>query len=190
MSPGPEDQWRPPEPPGRPPRPGGGQRPTGRPRWMPLVIVGLAVLAVLAYTSTTGSGTSRAGIDYSKFLKLADEGRVSSIKYEPSSGHITGELKKGAPSIDGKSAFSTQTKPDGIPDADLTEIKRAHVDVNYQPKPSNLLSTILSFALVLGLIGLLWWFIARRAQGQMGAVMNIGRSRAKVYNTDKPKTSF
>src|SRR6188768_2294304 len=24
----------------------------------------------------------------------------------------------------------------------------------------------------------------------MGAVMNIGRSRAKVYNTDKPKTSF
>ena len=40
------------------------------------------------------------------------------------------------------------------------------------------------------LIGLIWWFIARRAQGQMGAVMNIGRSRAKVYNTDKPKTTF
>ena len=56
MSPGPEDQWRPPEPPGRPPRPGAGQRPTGRPRWMPLVIVGLAVLALLAYTSTTGFG--------------------------------------------------------------------------------------------------------------------------------------
>ena len=42
---------------------------------------------------------------------------------------------------------------------------------------------------MLGLIGA-WWFIARRAQGQMGAVMNIGRSRAKVYNTDKPKTTF
>ena len=71
MSPGPEDQWRPPEPPGRPPRPGGGQRPTGRPRWMPLVIVGLAVLALLAYTSTTGSSAAKAKIDYSKFLKLA-----------------------------------------------------------------------------------------------------------------------
>src|SRR4051794_24039557 len=189
MSPGPEDQWRPPEPPGRPARPGSGQRPTGRPRWMPLVIVGLAVLALLAYTSTTGSSTSRARIDYSKFLKLADEGRVTSIKYEPSSGKITGELAKGA-QIEGKAAFSTQTKPDGIPDADLTDLKKANVDVNYQPKPSNLLSTILSFALVLGLIGALWWFIARRAQGQMGAVMNIGRSRAKVYNTDKPKTSF
>src|SRR4029079_1970673 len=79
MSPGPEDQWRPPEPPGRPSRPGSGQRPTGRPRWMPLVIVGLAVLALLAYTSTTGSGASKASIDYSKFLQLADEGKVTSI---------------------------------------------------------------------------------------------------------------
>ena len=32
--------------------------------------------------------------------------------------------------------------------------------------------------------------MSRRAQGQMGAVMNIGRSRAKVYNTEKPKTTF
>ena len=32
--------------------------------------------------------------------------------------------------------------------------------------------------------------MSRRAQGQMGAVMNIGRSRAKVYATDKPKTTF
>ena len=46
------------------------------------------------------------------------------------------------------------------------------------------------YLLPLLLIGGIWWFIARRAQGQMGAVMNIGRSRAKVYNTDKPKTTF
>src|SRR5580765_2878966 len=189
MSPGPEDQWRPPEPPGRPPRPGG-PRTSGRPRWMPFLILGLAVVALLAWQSTTGSTTARARIDYSEFLKLADQGHVASIDYESSSGHITGTLEKGAPTIDGKTAFSTTTKPDGIPDSDLAELKKDNVDVNYKPKPSNLVSTILSFALVLGLIGALWWFIARRAQGQMGAVMNIGRSRAKVYNTDKPKTSF
>src|SRR5260221_10369150 len=155
MSPGPEDQWRPPEPPGRPPRPGGNPRPTGRPRWMPLVIVGLAVLALLAYTSTTGSGTSKANIDYSRFLKLADQGKVTSIKYEPSSGHISGDLAKGA-QIDGKTAFTTITKPDGIPDADLTALTKDNAAVNYQPKPSNLVSTILSFPLVLGIIGPLW----------------------------------
>src|SRR5580765_7147646 len=189
MSPGPEDQWRPPEPPGRPPRPGG-PRTSGRPRWMPFLILGLAVVALLAWQSTTGSTTARARIDYSEFLKLADQGHVASIDYESSSGRITGTLEKGAPTIDGKTSFSTTTKPDGIPDADLTQLKAAGVDINYKPKPSNLVGTILSFVLVIALIGALWWFIARRAQGQMGAVMNIGRSRAKIYNTDKPKTTF
>ena len=30
----------------------------------------------------------------------------------------------------------------------------------------------------------------RRAPGQMGNVMSIGRSRAKAYNADKPSTTF
>ena len=85
---------------------------------------------------------------------LADQGHVDNISYEASSGHLTGTLKKGAPSIDGKTAFSTQTKPDGIPDADLTELKSDKVQVNYQPKPSNLVGTILSFVLVIALIGM------------------------------------
>src|SRR6185503_19002648 len=40
------------------------------------------------------------------------------------------------------------------------------------------------------LLILFFIWLSRRAQGQMGAVMNIGRSRAKVYNTEKPKTTF
>src|SRR5580700_10021823 len=121
MSPGPEDQWRPPEPPGRPPRPGGA-RPSGRPRWMPLVIVALAILGLLAWQATTGSSTPRANIEYSQFLKIADAGHVATISYESSSGRITGTLTKGAPSINGKTAFSTQTKPAGIPDPDLSKL--------------------------------------------------------------------
>src|SRR6185503_7432540 len=138
MSPGPEDQWRPPEPPGRTPRPGGTRPAGGRPRWMPFLIVALAIVALLAWQSTTGSSTARARIDYSEFMQLANDGRVASINYESSSGKITGQLVKGAPAIDGKTAFSTTTKPDGIPDADLAELKANDVDVNYKPKPSNL----------------------------------------------------
>ena len=32
--------------------------------------------------------------------------------------------------------------------------------------------------------------MGRRAQGQMAGIMNIGRSKAKVYTTEKPKTTF
>src|SRR3954465_1633422 len=189
MSPGPEARGRPPEPPGRQSRPGA-PKSGGRPRWLPLVIVGLAVLAFLAWQSTSGTSTARARIDYSEFMQLSKDGQVHSISYESSSGRITGTLRKDADPVDGKTAFVTTTKPDGIPESDLAQLNAAKVDVNYKAKPSNLVGTIISFALVIGLIGALWWFIARRAQGQMGAVMNIGRSRAKVYNTDKPKTTF
>ncbi|MBW3611981.1 MAG: galactose-1-epimerase, partial [Actinobacteria bacterium] len=30
----------------------------------------------------------------------------------------------------------------------------------------------------------------RRAQGQMGGIMQIGRSKAKTYSTEKPGTTF
>ena len=39
------------------------------------------------------------------------------------------------------------------------------------------------------LIGFFMW-MQRRAAGQMGNVMSIGRSRAKAYTTDKPSTTF
>ena len=55
---------------------------------------------------------------------------------------------------------------------------------------SNILGDILLWVLPLVLIIGLFVWMSRRAQGQMGAVMNIGRSRAKVYNTEKPKTTF
>ena len=38
-------------------------------------------------------------------------------------------------------------------------------------------------------IVLIIW-MARRAQGQMGGIMSIGRSRAKVYTTERPRTTF
>ena len=44
--------------------------------------------------------------------------------------------------------------------------------------------------LPIGLLILFWWWMGKRAQGQMAGIMSIGRSRAKVYTTEKPKTTF
>ena len=49
-----------------------------------------------------------------------------------------------------------------------------------------LLSVLLPVLLIIGFF--VW--MQRRAQGQMGNVMSIGRSRAKAYSTDKPSTTF
>ena len=158
---------------------------------MPLVIVGLAILALLAWQATTGSSTPRASIDYSEFLKLADAGpRLEHLVRVVERAHHRHVEEGRADDQRQDGLLDHDASPTASPTPTSPSSRPTRSQINYQPKPSNLVGTILSFVLVIGLIGALWWFIARRAQGQMGAVMNIGRSRAKVYNTDKPKTTF
>ena len=38
-------------------------------------------------------------------------------------------------------------------------------------------------------VGVFFW-ISRRAQGQMSGIMSIGRSRARLYTTERPRTTF
>ena len=191
MSPGPEDQWRPPEPPGRPPRPGQGNtpRPPTRPRWTPWIVVALLIGIILVWRAAPGSSPQRAELNYGEFRSLVQDDKVDSIKYEASSGKITGEFVKGFEQ-DGHREFTTQGQPGALPDADIALLDEHNVDRNYKPRSTDWFGTVLVWVLPLVLFGAIWWFIARRAQGQMGAVMNIGRSRAKVYSTDKPKTTF
>jgi cell division protease FtsH len=144
---------------------------------------------VLVWRAAPGSSTERAELEYGEFRTLVQDDRVDSIKYEASSGKITGKFVKGFEK-EGHSEFTTQGQPGALPDADIKLLDDHNVDRNYKPRSTDWFSTVFIWVLPLLLFGAIWWFIARRAQGQMGAVMNIGRSRAKVYNTDKPKTTF
>jgi cell division protease FtsH len=193
MSP-PEDQWRPPEQPGRPPRMGGGSggtpgRQGGRPRWMPWVIVGLIVAIFLFWQAAPSTTPDRAKLDYGTFLQDVRDNKVASVKYDASGGKITGKFANGV-TDGGKSEFTAQGPEGSLPDEDIKLLNEHKVSRNYKPRSTDWLATVLVWVVPFALLGLIWWFIARRAQGQMGAVMNIGRSRAKIYNTDKPKTTF
>ena len=135
------------------------------------------------------AAAARPSVDYSRFLSLVKHDHVDQINYESSSGKITGQFK-GDFQVDGQSKFTTQGQPDGLPDQDVATLTEHNVGRNYKPAPSNWLSSFLIYLLpFVLLVGFFIW-MSRRAQGQMGAVMNIGRSRAKVYATDKPKTTF
>jgi cell division protease FtsH len=188
MSP-PDDQWRPPEQPGRPPRVGGTPGRPGRSRWMPWVIVGLIVAIFLVWQATPSTTPERAKLDYGSFLTRVRENKVAEIKYDSSNGKITGKFVQGQ-NESGKSEFTTQGPQTALPDEDIRTLDEHRVGRNYKAESTNWIGAIAVWVVPFALLGLIWWFIARRAQGQMGAVMNIGRSRAKVYNTDKPKTTF
>ncbi len=195
MSRNPQDGWRPPEPPNRPPRPsmpprspmGGGGNP--RSRWMPWVVVGVITLAFIIIFSNglPGSSTSRTKLTFNELQTQVKGDNVKSVTYNRDSGDITGVFKK---PVQGNNEFSTTGPPGNFDDATLALLRSHNVSFDYTKSGSNVWGQLLSFALpILLIIGLFVW-MSRRAQAGMGAVMNIGRSRAKVYTTEKPKTTF
>src|SRR3954452_11903169 len=179
--PGGRGRGGPPSPPERPRQPGSRPtRPTGLPRWTVWILIG--VVAALLFGSqllTTDDGKS---VSYTEFLTNAKNSQVASAKYNNDSGTITGELKDGT-------KFTT-TGPIPLPDADQQVLQQNIPGFEFHTPASSWVSSLIP--LLLPFVLLLGFFIwmQRRAAGQMGNVMSIGRSRAKAYSQDKPSTTF
>ena len=174
MSPGPEDQWRPPEPP-RTPRPGpsgnggSGRTPTPRPRWVPWIVVGLLIAVILVWQAAPGSTPARTQIDYSTFLQHVTANKVESIKYDASNGKITGKFAKGF-TEKGNSEFTTQGPIGTLPDADIQTLQQHHVDRNYKPRSTTWAGTVLVWVVPLLLFGAIFFvclIVARHASSTL-----------------------
>ena len=150
------------------------------PRWIMWALLAAVGVAVL-WVSTMPKSASQ--IKYSQLVQYVDEGKVDSLKWDNSTGEITGEYKGSAGS------FST-TGPAQSPDSLRTKLDKAGVNYSFDSPTPGLLESLLPLLLpVLLIVGLFWW-MQRRATGQMGGVMSIGRSKAKTYNTERPGTTF
>ncbi|MGH8975235.1 MAG: ATP-dependent zinc metalloprotease FtsH, partial [Acidimicrobiia bacterium] len=171
-------------------RPGGGSGPGasgdgsagGFPRWMPWIVVVL-VLTALLVSNLEGGGPRRDVLEYSEFIEAVENDSVRSVKIDQVSGHIEGEFKNG-------DVFRTQGPQNEVPNEDIALMTEHGVKRNYKPRQSDFVGSLLLWLLPIGLLVGFWWWMGRRAQGQMAGIMNIGRSKAKVYTTEKPKTTF
>ncbi len=174
-------------PPGGTPR-GGRQSPESTPsklRWLPWIVIG-GILAFLLFGTVFDSGDDRRDLEYSEFLSKVEAGEVEKVDIQQDNGSIKGVFTEGGEEVE----FETQGPSSEIPDRDVELLEEHGVDRNYEPKPSEFLSTLLTWGLFIGVIVLFWWWLGRRAQGQMAGLMNIGRSKGKLYSTDKPTTRF
>ena len=152
----------------------------GNTRW---VLWGLAfaciVVLLLAVNQGEGSGDE---ISYSRFRSDVAAGKVKEITYDNTSARITGKFDDGT-------KFHT-TGLDPFPPADLDLLQENKVvQKNNTPQASFLEQWLPVLIFPLLIIGF-FVFMQRRAQGQMGNIMSIGRSRAKTYSTERPGTTF
>lgn len=151
------------------------------PKWSPWVLLGL--ILVLIFGPQLLPSPDREKLGFEEFITQVTNGKVDEVKLNNATLTITGTFTDG-------SAFST-TAPPGFPNEKDRELLRGQ-GVDFKPNTPqsnwlmNLIPLLLPFILI---IGLLVW-MNKRASGQMGNMMSIGRSRAKAYNADRPSTTF
>jgi len=176
------------DPNGAPPssRGDGSPKSSSFPRWTIWVLIG-SLIALLALSSMFNTD-NREEVTYTEFLSEALDGNVEEIVYDNTNAEITGEFSAG-PS-EGTEFTTTGNGLDGFSETDLAKLDDANVVISNKTPTPGFLSSFLPFLLPLGFfIGIIWW-MNRRAQGQVGGIMSIGRSRAKTYSSERPGTTF
>jgi cell division protease FtsH len=174
-------------PPGRNPQKGGPTPPPSPTRWLPWLIIGVLLVGGLFFFNFGRTTESKADLSYTQFQKAVDNGTVQSVEFDPTNGKITGTFKTAQ---GGKKQFTSSGPNNDFQATEIARLEEKGVNFKYVREGSDILGTILIWVIPFALIIGIFIWINRRAQGQMGAVMNIGRSRAKVYATEKPKTTF
>lgn len=150
------------------------------PRWAVWVLIAIAAGLILAPRIWPASTATK--VTYTEFLALVQSGKVNNVEINNLNNTISGVMDDG-------SEFVT-TGATALSDADEQLLKEKGVDYDFATPQgnffTNLIPILLPFFLIMGFF--IW--MQRRAMGQAGNIMSIGRSRAKNYNADKPSTTF
>jgi cell division protease FtsH len=149
-----------------------------------MVIYAVIVAAVLAVLIVPGlvHKTTTTTLTYNAFLTDIDGKQVKTATVDNTTGVITGTLANGAK--------YTVNGPLAAPDSEVQALKPLGANAKFVTPTNNALVSILEWILPFALIGGVFFYISRKAQGQMGSIMSIGRSKAKLYSTERPSTTF
>ncbi len=167
---------------GDPPSTGTGKGPGSWPKWTIWLLVGVVAAAFLV--PTLWPSDSGETLEYSEWREQVIAGNIETAVINNGSGKITGEF------TNGDKYSTTGDGATGVSDADRELLDEHDVQYEFEAPSNNWLLGILSIFLPVALIIGFFIWMQRRAQGQMGNVMSIGRSKAKAYDADKPSTTF
>ena len=157
-----------------------GKERTSMPRWAVWVLVAIAAGLILSPRIWPASTATK--VTYTEFLALVQSGKVNNVEINNLNNTISGVMDDG-------SEFVT-TGATVLSDADEQLLKQKGVDYDFATPQGNFFTNLLPILLPFFLIMGFFVWMQRRAMGQAGNIMSIGRSRAKNYNADKPSTTF
>ena len=150
------------------------------PRWAIWAIV--AAVIVITFSSQFLTTSRGERLSYTEFLRQVRNGEVTKVTINNATNTISGTLS------DGKK-FST-TGSVTLSDADEALLKQMGVDYDYKTPQANWFTSLVPIVLPFLFVVAFFMWMQRRAMGQQGNIMSIGRSKAKAYQADKPSTTF
>jgi cell division protease FtsH len=174
-----------PPPPGDKPSPSAPPPPPTWRHW--LWPVGLFVALVLWIALPAAHSTPQVSLNYTQFQSKVLAHQVKSINLGESGQTSTGVLTNGK--------HFTTVVPAQAGSSLLTELQNNKVQITAAPTGASFGSEVLSWAIILLpllLFGWLWFRLSRNAArgGGLQGIMGVGRSRAKVFDAERPSTRF
>jgi cell division protease FtsH len=171
-----------PPPPGDKPAP---SAPPSPPRWRhwlwPIALIAFLALWLVVPTVHSNQVTT---LSYSQFLSKVSAQQVKTVTLG-SNGEASGTLKNGT-------TYNTVI-PTQAGQPLLDDLQKANVEITASTPGPSFGSEVLTWILLLSpflLFGWLWMRLSRGAGGQLQGVLGVGRSRAKVFDAERPQTRF
>jgi cell division protease FtsH len=172
-------------PQGQQPGPGAGPGatpPTGDRSWKFVLVAVIVLLIVFLSIPSLLSKSSAQSLGWSQFLQKVNSRQVSTAEVDNTTGIVTGKLENG-------STYTT-TGPHPAFSSDVSDMESHGVTVTFgNSSPSELVNILIYVLPIVLIIGFAWFFL-RRTQAGMSGIMSIGRSRARLYSTEHPRTTF
>jgi cell division protease FtsH len=173
-----------PPPPGD--KPGGTPPPPPPPRWRHwLLPIGILVAFLVWYNLSALHSTPSTTLSYSQFLTDVGKHTVKTVTIAQEGGTSSGTLTNGTD--------YTVVIPPQASQALLDELQTNNVQITSATSSPGVGSELLDWLITLLPIALIIWFwvrLSRAGSAGMQGVLGVGRSRAKVFDEERPSTTF
>lgn len=145
------------------------------------LIVGLLLLAVLFVMS--GSQEKLKEVNLSQVITEAREGKIEKIE-------VIGDRLEITPRGEGAPKQVSRKEPDAnLSDYGIDYSKVTVESKNPEPSSSRYIDIAITILPIIVIIGF-FYFMMRQAQGNSNQAMSFGKSRARLFGSDKKKVTF
>ncbi len=149
-----------------------------------LWLIALALFIVLYVMLPTTKSEAPVTLSYSQFMQKVSADQVKSVTLA-ATGEASGTLKNGK-------QYTTVVPAQAGQDF-LSELQSSGAEVTAETAAPSLGADALSWLILLlpfVILGYLWWRLSKGAAGQMQGALGVGRSKAKIFDEERPRTTF